>query len=262
MIDASMLLNPDFQNPELRAYAYLSTQYRSGVRSPVDCLHPFVIYAISASTGQQLDWQVVRSYLKSKYGLNVPFYMLERMQTKLIDAGSIQASGLPGVFLCKDARPSVSNNSVDFSISDIDNLGYALSKFASQRGMPNPATAPSWPEIILPFFLHSSPPGDKAMANVKGVMIADPKSVDFAIVADFIMDQWRSKAPIYQTIERLYYGVLAANFLTQIETAGDKTSFRGLNIIYDTPVMLRLLGCSGSVFREATEELHETLRDL
>lgn len=188
--------------------------------------------------------------------------MLERMQTKLIDSGSIQASGLPGIFLCKDARPTVSTNSVDFSISDIDNLGYALSKFATQRGMQSPATAPSWPEIILPFFLHSSPPGDKAMANVKGVMIADPKSVDFAIVADFIMDQWRSKAPIYQTIERLYYGVLAANFLTQIEITGDKTSFKGLNIIYDTPVMLRLLGCSGTVFREATEELHETLRDL
>lgn len=262
MIDANMLLNPDYQNPELRAYAFLSAQYRSGVRSSVDCLEPFVIYAISATAGEQLDWKGIRSYLRTKYGIDVPYYMLDRMQHGLIEAGALKASGLPGVFLCRDARPTVAGRTVDFSIADIENLGQLLTSFAVARGLPAPATATSWPEIILPFFLHRSPPADKAIASVRGVMITDPKSVDFAFVADFIMEQYRSKSAAYKTIERLYYGVLVANFLTQIEATGDKASFKNLSIVYDAPVLLKLLGCSGNILREATEELHETLRDM
>lgn len=262
MIDANMLLNPDFQNPELRAYAFLSTQYRSGVRSPVDCLKPFVIYAVSAHAGTQLNWPDIRTYLKAKYGINVPYYMLDRMQNDLLKAGALEQAPLPNVLICKDARPTIADKRIDFSIADIDNLGELLNSFAAARGLPSPATAASWTEIILPFFLHTSPPADKAMATVRGVIVSDPKSVDFAVVADFIMEQYRAKTPAYTTIERLYYGVLAANFLTQIESVGDKASFKDLSIVYDTPVLLRLLGCSGSVFKEATDELHETLRDM
>jgi hypothetical protein len=257
-----MLLDPEYQNPELRAYAFLSVQYQSGVRSPVDCLQPFVVYAVSSFAGSQLNLQDVRNFLKTKYGLNVPFYMLERMQPQLMHVGALERTAIQGVYLCKDARPPVGTKSVDFSISDIDDLGYALTKFAEAVGMPTPATAPSWPDIIIPFFLHGSPSGDKAVATVKGVIVSDPKSVDFSILADFIVDQWHKKTNLYKVVERLYYGALAANFLTQIEEAGDKSSFRGLIIIYDTPVMLRLLGCCGNVLREATEDLNDTLRDL
>lgn len=194
MIDANMLLNPDFQNPELRAYAFLSTQYRSGVRSPVDCLKPFVIYAISAHVGAQLNWTDIRAYLKLKYGINVPYYMLDRMQKDLLRAEALEQSAFPNVLLCKDARPTVAGKTVDFSIAEIDNLGQLLSSFAAARGLPTPATAVSWAEIILPFFLHTSPPADKAVATVRGVMVSDPKSVDFAVVADFIMEQYRAKS--------------------------------------------------------------------
>ena len=262
MIDVSALLNPDFQNPELRAYAYLSVQYRSGLRSPLDCLKPFAVYAISSFSGDQLNLQDIRNYLQSKYRINVPFYMLERMQTALLETGALERTTLPGVMICRDARPKVSGNSVDFSITDIENLGHLLSGYASARGLPAPATAANWADVILPFFLHTSPPADKAGATVKGVMVSDPKSVDFAVVADFIMEQYRSKTPAYKTLERLYYGVLAANFLTQIESVGDKSSFKDLTIIYDTPLLIRLLGCSGVILKEATEELHDMLRDM
>lgn len=262
VIDASLLLNPEYQDPELRAYAFLSTQYKVGVRSPLDCLQPFVIYAISAHIDLQLDWSLVRNYLKTKYSLSVPFYMLERMQSRLLEAGALAQTNISRVLLCKDARPSMTGKTIDFSLADIEQLGIALAQFAERRGMAAPATAGRWADIIVPFFLHSSPPADKATATVRGVMVSDPKSIDFAIVADFIMEQYRSLSATYKTIERLYYGVLAANFLTQIETAGDKASFKGLGIIYDTPVILRLLGCSGKVLKEATDDLHDTLREL
>lgn len=262
MIDANTLLNPDYQNPELRAYAFLSTQYKAGVRSPVDCLKPFIIYAISHYAGQQLDWTTVRGYLKSKYSLNMPFYMLERMHGQLLEAGSIQTTDIHRIYLCQDARPSISGEAIDFSLDDIAQVGIALAQFAESRGMRTPATANNWSDIIIPFFLRGSQPGDGAAASVKGVIVSDPKSIDFSIVADFIMTEYGSKSTNYRTIARLYYGVLAANFLTQIESVGDKAAFKGLGIVYDTTLILRLLGFSGKVLKDATCELHETLRDL
>lgn len=262
MIDANTLLNPEFQNAELRAYAFLSTQFRSGVRSPVDCLLPFIIYAIAAHAGEQLNWQLIRTYLREHYSLNVPFYMLERMQGSLQQAGALTQSTIPRLFLCQDARPAVSGRQIDFSLNDIEALGGALDHYATGRGIRSPLTAETWTDIIIPFFMNRSPPGDKATATYKNVMISDPKLFDFTIVADFIVDEFRNKSNHYHTIERVYYGVIVADFLTQIETAGDKASFKGLGIVYDSPLLLRLLGCSGKILQEATEELHETLREL
>lgn len=261
MIDVDTLLSPELQNSELRAYAYLSTKYAQGVRSPVDCLEPFVIYAIAAFEGQQLEWAKVREFLRDKYGLRIPFYMLDRMQLDLVRAGALRETAIK-VYICQDARPSLSSNAVDFSISDIDELGAALTVAATKRGLPKPLTADTWSEIIAPFFLNKSPPGDKQVAKVRGVLVSDPKTYDFTVLAEFIIDQNRIGSRLYKTIEKVYYGVLVAEFLTQIETAGNKASFRDLSIIYDAPVILRLLGCSGRLLQEATEELHESLREL
>jgi hypothetical protein len=262
LIDANTLLNPEYQNAELRAYAFLSAQYKHGVRSTIDCLKPFVIYAIADQAGNQLNWPTIRTYLREKYGLSVPFYMLERMEWALRDAKAIIKTENSHILICGDARPSISENDADFTINDIDRLGGALQRFAANRGMEKPLTAENWNDIIVPFFMNRSPPGDKETAKVRGVLISDPKTYDFTIVADFIMDGYASMSPSYKMVERVYYGVLVAEFLTQIESAGNKASFKGLGVVYDAPVILRLLGCSGKIFKDATLELHDTLRDL
>ena len=262
MIDAKTLLNPEFQDAELRAYAYLSTQYKRGVKSAVDCLFPFVVHALAAQKDEQLDWQKARTYLRSSYSLSIPFYMLERMQGSLMEAGALRKNELSHALIADDARASLSDKSVDLAVSDIDQVGEALAAFAAGQGRPQPLTATKWGDVIIPFFQSRSPPKDRASAKVDGVIITNPKTFDFTIIADFIMHNYLNRLPIYKVIEQIFYGVLVAEFLTQIETTGNKQSFNGLGVVYDTPVILRLLGCSGKILRDATEELHDTLRDL
>jgi hypothetical protein len=262
MIDANTLLDPSLQDRQIRAYAYLSTQYKKGVRSPIDCLQPFVVYAISEHFGQQLDWQKIRGTLIENYNLRIPYYMLQRMQGELEIIGAIEKTAVAGLFTCGDARPILSSKQVDFSISDIDRVGRGLAKYANGRGYPSPLTASVWTDVLVPFFIHRAPPEDKAVAVVKNVLISDPKLFDFTIVAEFIREQFDASSDLYKVIEQVYYGALVADFLTQIERTGDKKSFRDLSIVYDGPVILRLLGCSGRILRSATVELHDTLREL
>jgi hypothetical protein len=262
MIDAKTLLNPDFADAELRAFAYLSAQYQKGVRSPTDCLQPFAIQAIAAYDGEQLDWRKVRTFLINRFSINVPFYMLERMQSSLMSAGAIEKSQISGAWICRDARPTLSNESVDLSVNDIDQLGEAINLYAQNRGVKKPLTADSWSDLIIPFFARRKPPKDKASAAVRGVLLSDPKSFDNTIIADFVMSEFVNRTQNYKVVEQIYHGLLVSDFLTQMEKSGSKSSFKGLSIVYDAPVIMRLLKLSGKMFYEATVDLHETLREL
>ena len=263
MIDAQTLLDPRLQNSQLRAYFFLSTQYSQGARSSVDCLQPFVIFAIAESADDQLVWSEIRDFLKDKYGLNIPYYMLERMQGSLIQAGALERSPVVnGLLICKDARENLASRGVDFDVSHIDRLGVAIDSYAKRRQIAKPLTANSWAEILIPFLSGTTTPEDKATSTVKGVIISNPKTYDFAVVADFIVDEYNAQSELYKSIEKLYYGILVAEFLTQVESTGSKAAFKDLSVAYDAPVILRLLGCSGKILRLATEELHDSLREL
>lgn len=262
MIDAQTLLNPDLQNRELRAFAYLSTQFRQGTHNPIDCLIPFAVHALAEQEGNQVDWGAAKEFLKSKYSINIPYYMLDQMSRPLTDLGAIEKSSIGNILIARNKKSSLSQNSVDLSTTDIDNFGIALSLYAKSRGRENPLTADSWSDIIIPFFQGKSPPKDKKNANVDNVIVTNPKSIDFTIVADFIVHNFANKLPLYNVIRNIFYGVLVADFLTHIENVGRKKSLVGLNVFYDSPVILRLLGCSGTILKNATEELHEELRDL
>ncbi len=188
--------------------------------------------------------------------------MLDRMEGSLRNIGALEWSSTAKVLICRDARPTLSTPSVDFHVGDIDGVASALTAFAKKRGYSTPLTATTWGDVLVPFFTHRSPPNDKATATVRGVIISDPKSLDFSMVGDFIMDEFARNTSIYSTIEKVYYGTLVAEFLTQMEVSGNKASFKGLAVVYDAPVILRMLGCSGVILKDATTELHDTVREL
>src|SRR5690606_8996486 len=98
--------------------------------------------------------------------------------------------------------------------------------------------------------------------NVSGVLVTDSAFFDNKIIGDFVIDAQRTGSLIYPIIEKIFYGVLASEFLLRIENLGNKADYNGLNIVYDTTVLLRLLGTSGRYLRTATLEMHEVLQDL
>lgn len=262
MLDATTILNPDLKSPELRAFAYLSARYSEGVRSSVDCLLPFVTYAVSFQAGNQFDLKTEQSYLKSNYRINIPYYMVERMIPELRQLGALEKTGIGRVLICRDVSTKIDSIGTGFSIDQIDQTEAALAAFALERGYASPATADKWNDLLIPFFQSTPPPKNKAASTIQGKLISDPASIDYTIIAEFIMHQFSIRSQIYKTIEKVYYGVIVAEFLTHVESVGSKTSYRGLVVIYDGPVILRLLGCSGSILKIATEELHDTLREM
>ncbi|NEQ31417.1 MAG: hypothetical protein F6K04_10490, partial [Leptolyngbya sp. SIO4C5] len=84
MVAARALLDPTARDPELRAFAYLQARFVKGARSAVDCLQPFVMFAIGQFDGQAFDQEKVIRFLSDNYQINIPRYMLEDMAPHLV----------------------------------------------------------------------------------------------------------------------------------------------------------------------------------
>ena len=79
MVAARQLLDPTARDPQLRAFAYLQARFVKGARTAVDCLQPFVLYAIGQFNGEQFEHDKIVTYLAENYQINMPYYMLEDM---------------------------------------------------------------------------------------------------------------------------------------------------------------------------------------
>ena len=91
MVEAQTLLDPTARDPELRAFAYLQARFVKGARSSIDCLQPFVLFAIGQFDGEAFDREGVLQFLADNYQLHITRYMLEDMEPRLIQLGALTA---------------------------------------------------------------------------------------------------------------------------------------------------------------------------
>lgn len=264
MVAVSRLLDPDAQNSELRAYAFLQARYVTGAKNAVDCLQPVVEYAISHSAGREFDIETTGKFLSENYQLSIPYYMIESMVPALQKRGVLVYDEILKVNICGnlDAIAEGDHADLGFKLDDIEEAGESLERYAVHKGQESPFASRSWSEAIISFFRSDSNERKPVSKEVGGVIIRDAGQLDGRIVADFILHTWDNNREIYNTIEKIYYGVLVAEFLTNLEKTGDPDNFNTLSVIYDTTVLMRLLGTSGRKLRTATMEMHRTLQDI
>jgi hypothetical protein len=258
------LFDPKFRDRHLRAFAFLATRFAKGAQTTIDCLMPFVTYAVAHHSEKQFVPATIQTFLKDNYYITVPLYTLSDMERELERLGFLKRNKLTGIKLCA-AGPATLLPKADemgFGEKDFADLDLSLSKFASQRGVSNPLASSSWSEALVAFFVSQNEELPRKPQKVRDTLLADGRVIDNTLLADFILHAQQNDRITYSVVERVFYGVCINDFLSEIAEKKQDIQFKNVQIIYDTPILMRLLGTSGQLFRTASLELHESLISL
>lgn len=82
------------------------------------------------------------------------------------------------------------------------------------------------------------------------------------LTACFIKNLYETKKELLSDLERIIKGVLLANYITYADKITAKTSFNNITIYLDSPIILGLLGYSGSIRKRSLGEFLGLLKDL
>lgn len=254
------LLDPRASDRFLRAYALLASEYASGAKSAIDSLLPFVKRAVEGLEGQQFDARQISKYVEETYRVRAPIYMMDAFKHKLLESGHLEKpSNAPQVLMCRaGGTPYESQLTMALSAGDLHVFERALTQYAADMGLAKPYASENWSEALIKFYAGWD---EKKPATVDRQLIFDSKRLDDRVVSKFIaaLDQ---KSANYQVAKKLYYGVIVSDFFTCIAEVSSTDSLKSVAVILDTTLLMRLLGTSGGLLKEATEELVRDIQQL
>lgn len=257
------LLDPRASDRFLRAYALLASEYAAGAKSAVDSLMPFVRRAVEASSGSQFNAKDISEYVEETYRVRIPIYMMDAFKHKLIDRGHLQRpdNAPPDILICNlaEVRPEVEETlNATLDTESLQSFEAALTKFSLDFGLDKPYASQNWGEALIKFFAGWD---EKKTAVVDRQLIYDSKRLDDRVVSSFI-GTLDTKSANYEIAKKLYFGVIVADFFNCIAEVSEADSLQSVDVVLDTTLLMRLLGTSGELLREATEELIRDIQNL
>ena len=208
--------------------------------------------------------QDLQHIVQNRFSFKMPTYSLEHVLGRLAQRGRIVYERDLKAY-CHEGNNLTGEYLQEATVADkIAKLESAMGDFAKTTfDIDQPPVFSEWADILA-YFLH--PDAIKASSSVKqiiGVLIAEFDEILRRIASRFILAcEAMSDRRLYDIIIEVYGGILLGDFLQNIQIAGNPDSFKTLTVFYDTTILLRLLGCSGSTLRKANMEMHEDLRSL
>lgn len=264
-LDIASLLDRSSDTRKVRAYAYLTASFRvtpntSGI---IDCLLPFLAAGVARQAGHLLELDRLSAYL-GELGLRVPWYVLQQLVPRLEEQGIVEWNKAAHRHICNQAPPSGAK-----AADNSSNLEEAFKAFeqefrsyAQAHGVEKPPASQSWSDALIAFLKSDAPSDGPRATTVRETIIGDSGSVETYLVARFIQEAQTARSHVFDTIVQIFTGVLIEDFINNIQSVGDATKYSSLTTYYDTTVLLRLLGTSGSLLLTATLEMHRSLQDL
>ena len=251
----------DHAERALRAYAYLTASFRTEgrVADIFDCLTPFLSAAIKEQSNQPVDIQTIVERVR-RYGLDVPFYVVEQLLPRLAKQGVIEWNAVAKAFI-----PCDLGNGIEQFPSlpeSFDAIEPALSEYAKSKGISNPPLSSSWDEAIINFLKETYSGKNIRTIQAHGVIVADTTEIESFIIASFLQNISEKNVELFDHLVRIYTGVLIEDFISNVQSLQQSTDYSRLNIYYDTSILLRILGTSGTILHEATLQMHHTLQTL
>lgn len=252
---------------QAKAYAFLYAAFKrtevsnNPVRDALDCLVPFIAPYTNSLAGNHVTSGNIQEYLKDKIGFSLPLYAIDQL------IGTLQQHGL--VEYRKNVRSyfALAHDS-DFDVAkaeietDFDHITSKLEGYAKSVGyLIDPPPSGSWGDALIRFLRAQSDQPAVKVANIKNVLV-DPLKVEGSVVAGFIQKLHGESGEQFQKILKVFMGVIIEDFISEISEIGSLSLDRPVSIYYDTALLLRLLGCSGTTLGTATEELTRYLQDL
>ena len=264
-VNVTGLLAYGKESRKLRAYAYLTASFEltPNTSDVVDCLLPFLTAGVADQAGNVLDINRLSGYLAA-LGLTVPLYVLLQLIPRLESLGVVEWNKTAHRHICKPqsrttapSRPQVTDLSEAFEAFEEQ-----FSVYAQAHGLDRPPLSASWSDALIAFLRSDAASDVIKTTTINDVLIGDVSGVETYLVARFIQIAQTKHSEIFDTIVKIFTGVLIEDFINNIQSVGDATKYNQLSIYYDTTVLLRLLGTSGKTLQTATIEMHRALQDL
>ncbi|UXN75357.1 hypothetical protein N8D56_11510 [Devosia sp. A8/3-2] len=121
--------------------------------------------------------------------------------------------------------------------------------------------AGGWGEALISFLRQTTEKKATKLVSVKNVLL-DPSKVEEAVVAAYVRRLSKEDSSKFSSLINIFMGALIEDFISSVSEVGALKEGQSISIFYDTAVILRLLGCSGSILKLATEELTQYLQDI
>ena len=248
----------DLQNSNLRTLAFIEAQMTKGLGRPTEYIIPFFQSVISKSDGKPFVILEAIKSIEDVYGIEIPVYLAESLIPSLINIGSLTYESHLGCHVCHKVVDQAICN--DLNGLHFDLLEEKLNRFALSHHMQSPLSCATWQQALINFF--SEREVSKKIGNFRGKIISNPQSKDDWIVSKFIIHVQMLEPEVYELIKKIYVGFAIADTISTIQYVGHKEDWNELSIIYDSTVLMRLLGTSGEFLKKATLEMHNLLLDI
>lgn len=249
-----------------RSYAFLYAAFQrnssdsSVVKDAIDCLLPFITAYTNSNIGSQVKSEDIQSFVKANFSLDIPIYAIDRSFDDLKKGGYIEWK--PGIkiwiSLPKENSFSLAREEIETDFEEIESL---LTIYATNIGFSLSPPSGSWGQAIISFLKPQSAPTQRSTIKLKDALV-DPRDTERKIVGTFIQKLWEEQPSRYEKIVKIFMGILVEDFLSGVSELGAIEKSEKLTIFYDTSLLLRALGSSGTLYKIATDELTRYLQDI
>ena len=265
-IGVEALLELSGTDREAKAYAFLYAAFKrteisvNPVRDALDCLTPFIAPYLNTIATKQVLVEGIKQNLQTNFGFDLPLYAIEHLMPALQKAGYVEYNKTVGRYFAKrqDSKFDFAKNEIE---TQFDEVIAELTSFAKAAGYLSEPPSGSWGEALITFLKTRTERKNISVVIVRGALI-DPGKAESAIVGGFIRTLHIRNPALFGMLLNIFMGVLVEEFISSVAEIGDVKIERPVRVLYDTTVLLRLLGCSGRMLKGATEELTRYLQDL
>ena len=186
--------------------------------------------------------------------------MAESLVPALERLGSLTTDSNLGCRICQDSGITLGGDELDEVHFEI--LEARISEFGLRRyQITEPIASEDWSEALLRFFAGKEDPSGKVV-KLDDELLPNAHSRDNWLVSRFILEEKKLNSDVFEVIKRVFVGYAIADAVSTIQTTGHPEHWSDLVVAYDTPILMRLLGTSGSLMRTATLEMHALLQNL
>jgi len=245
----------------LHAYAYLTASFRTQTKTAdiIDCLTPFVSAAILKDNTEPVEVERVAKNL-AEFGLEIPLYAIEQMLPRLqrdgvVEWNDVAKRWMPVPVVAKE------KSQIPQLPEAFGSLEVLISEYAKGLGVDKPPLSETWADALISFLKDRYAGGIKVF-RTDGVISSATPEIQSVIVGLFIQDCASNNPDAFSNIEKVFTGIQIEDFVRNVQSLGQSSDYGDLWIFYDTSVLLRLLGTSGQLLRDATLEMHHTLQSL
>lgn len=253
------------QNGSVVSYAVLHSLYSSTEKSEnpindvLDCYIPIVKHACRKQTGKQLNLSLLKDDIKNIFQIEIPVYTLEHLIPTLEKAKIIEYKKIAKIHIVNKQKEESSTINITTAIEEID---AGMASLSQAMKYDRALISDSWSSALINFLKVSNDNFEVPSKKIDDKIVSDPIQIERFAVAEMIRHLHDMKNDLYDSIVNVFVGVLIENFVSSLNSFGDIDEIDNLTVFYDTTILLRLLGTSGKLLKNATVEFHRYIGDL